>query len=315
MKSLRQHILDSPQLNPPMLVADIFPPLDKEVGPRKDLLMGKVLNAGAGNRDLTALARGEVTNQDIPQGLHSANIHIYSPLHEIPREDGYFDVIFCNAVLEHVANPEEVVREFARVCRARGLLYLCVPFMQPEHKDPTDFQRYTADGLIALVQRHGFAVETVEAVHSVYTTLAWMVICWLSASRCLRNVLLNWVLFRPLRYLSRHGREQVFAAASAYRILAVRNENTKPTGPPEELRPDIAVVMALREVAPAYDGPLSRDTALGAAGVDLDSISFFELVLAVERLAGTGLRKHDLDAAALATVGSLADLVQRMRGA
>src|SRR3712207_8365273 len=41
------------------------------------------------------------------------------------------------------SNPEEVMSEFRRVCRPGGLLYLCVPFMQPEHKDPGDFQRYT----------------------------------------------------------------------------------------------------------------------------------------------------------------------------
>jgi SAM-dependent methyltransferase len=215
-----------------MRESDLFPTLEEEVGRHKDLLVGKVLNAGAGHRDLAALVRGEVTNQDIPQGLHSANIHIYSPLHEIPREDGYFDVVFCNAVLEHVENPEEVIREFARVCRPGGLLYLCVPFMQPEHKDPTDFQRYTAEGLIALVQRQGFVVEKVEAMHNVYTTLAWLVLCWLSASRCLRNVLLNWILFQPLCYLSRHGKEQVFATASAYRVIARRLGQEPQAGTP-----------------------------------------------------------------------------------
>lgn len=225
MNSLRQRILDSPRLNPPMQDADLFHPLAQELGQHAALLKGRVLNAGAGNRDISAFVEGELTNQDIPQGLHNANIHILSPLHEIPREDGYFDVIFCNAVLEHVSNPDEIVAEFARVCRPGGHLYLAVPFMQPEHKDPTDFQRYTADGLVALVQRHGFVAEKVEPLHNVYTTLGWLVCSWLSASRCLRNVLLNWLLFQPLRYLSQHGREQVFATASAYRVIARRDSN------------------------------------------------------------------------------------------
>ena len=59
----------------------------------------------------------------------------------IPFEDDYFDAIICNAVLEHVADPQAVMAEFARVCRPGGFLYLAVPFMQPEHPDPTDFQR------------------------------------------------------------------------------------------------------------------------------------------------------------------------------
>jgi acyl carrier protein len=79
--------------------------------------------------------------------------------------------------------------------------------------------------------------------------------------------------------------------------------------------PTAVVVMALREVAPSYTGPLSFDTALGVEGVGLDSIGFFEFILTVERLSGTELRKESLDAAALATVGSFADLVERMRTA
>jgi ubiquinone/menaquinone biosynthesis C-methylase UbiE len=179
-----------------------------------------VLNAGAGHRDLGRWVDGEVVNQDIPQGLHNANIHIWSPLHAIPRDDETFDAIVCNAVLEHVRNPDEVLDEFRRVLKRGGHLYLCVPFMQPEHLDPTDFQRYTKDGLRALVERHGFEVVRLEGVHSVYHTLAWVVHEWLSSRDCWRNRLLRLALYPLLRQLSRRSREYVDSIASAYRVLA-----------------------------------------------------------------------------------------------
>jgi SAM-dependent methyltransferase len=207
-----------------MQVSELFPSLEREIGPWRKLLKGRVLNAGAGNRDLSPMVEGELTNQDIPQGLHNANIHIYSPLHRIPREDGYFDTVFCNAVLEHVINPEEIVAEFSRVCRPGGHLYLSVPFLQPEHKDPTDYQRYTADGLAALVSRHGFRSLAVEPVHNIYTTLGWITVAWLSFSDCRRNLLLRRLLYPLLRHLSIYSKEQVPAAASAYRVIAVRHE-------------------------------------------------------------------------------------------
>jgi SAM-dependent methyltransferase len=222
MKAILRAILNSKQLNPSLEPSEIFPSLEDELGSCRQLLKGRVLNAGAGNRDLSACVDGELTNQDIPQGLHNSNIHISSPLHLIPREDGYFDVIFCNAVLEHVENPGVVVEEFSRVCRAGGLLYLAVPFLQPEHKDPTDFQRYTADGLAALVESHGFAVEKVEPLHNIYTTLSWIITTWLSQEQRPRNLILKWMLYPALRYLCRHSKEQVFAAASAYRLIARR---------------------------------------------------------------------------------------------
>lgn len=280
---------------PALEVSEIFPPLEVEIGDYRSLLRGRVLNAGAGNRDLSALVDGELTNQDIPQGLHNANIHIYSPLHDIPRPDGYFDVVFCNAVLEHVANPEDVMCEFARICRPGGALYLCVPFMQPEHKDPTDFQRYTADGLAALARRHGFDVRAIEAVHNIYTTFAWLIIAWLSHRRCVRNALLRWIFYPLLRRLCRRSNEQVFAAASTYRLIATRGNPSL----------EAAVMQAVREVAPGYGGPLDPATPLGSEGVGLDSVGFLELVLAVEKCSGVHLRDASLTATALASPGSL----------
>ena len=136
---------------PTMTIAEIFPSIEGELSPYKEFFKGNILNAGAGNRDISHLVVGTLFNQDIPEGLHNANIHIYSPLHEIPKPSGFFDTIICNAVMEHVRNPHEVMDEFARVCKPGGCLYLGIPFMQPEHKDPTDFQRYTKDGICELV--------------------------------------------------------------------------------------------------------------------------------------------------------------------
>lgn len=208
--------------SPSLPVSEIFPSLEDELSGFSSFFKGRVLNAGAGHRDLSSLVDGELFNQDIPHGLHNKNIHIYSPLHEIPKPDGFFDAIICNAVLEHVANPDQVMQEFARVCRGGGALYLGVPFLQPEHKDPTDYQRYTADGLTRLAERHGFIVEKVEAVHNVYITFAWIVIQWLESRDSLRNTILKWVFYPLLRYLSKHSKEQVFSLASCYRVVARR---------------------------------------------------------------------------------------------
>ncbi len=208
------------RLAPRLSVAEIFPPIEDELGPYKAHFKGKVLNAGAGHRDIRHLIEGKLYNQDIPTGLHNANIDIYSPLHQIPMESNFFDAIICNAVLEHVENPQEVMNEFHRVCTVGGILYLCVPFMQPEHLDPTDFQRYTIAGLKRLVQQHGFEVLRAEGVHSVHTTLAWIFLEWLNAASTFEHFVLKWLFFPYLKRKCRRSRFHVHSLASAYRVLA-----------------------------------------------------------------------------------------------
>jgi len=208
---------------PRIATSDFFPSLEEEIGEHRRWLRGRVLNAGAGDRDISHLVDGELVNQDIAEGLHDAsNVDIFSPLHEIPVDDGHFDTVLCNAVLEHVRNPHEVMTEFARVTRSGGILYLVVPFMQPEHLDPTDFQRYTIDGLQELVRGHGYEVVEAGGVHSVYTTLGWIAMEWLAEVPGWRGWIGRWTILPALRRVSLRSNLHVHRLASAYRVIARR---------------------------------------------------------------------------------------------
>ena len=208
---------------PRIATSDFFPSLEEEIGEHRRWLTGRVLNAGAGDRDISHLVDGELVNLDIAEGLHDASgIHVFAPLHEIPVEDGHFDAVICNAVLEHVRNPEEALAEFRRVTRPGGILYLVVPFMQPEHLDPTDFQRYTVDGLKELVRRHGYEVVEADGVHSVYTTLGWIAMEWLAQVPGWRGWLGRWTILPALRRVSVRSRLHVHRLASAYRVIGRR---------------------------------------------------------------------------------------------
>ena len=69
-------------------------------------------------------------------------------------------------------------------------------------------------------------------------------------------------------------------------------------------RAEAAVLEALQNVLGA-EVFYSQATPLFDGGLDLDSIGFLELILAIEKKIGVGLRSEDLNGAALTTVNGL----------
>ncbi len=69
----------------------------------------------------------------------------------IPFLDNCFDLVICEAVLEHVPNPADIVSEIWRVLKPGGQVYVEIPFLQGFHADPHDYQRYTLPGIEQLM--------------------------------------------------------------------------------------------------------------------------------------------------------------------
>jgi len=156
-----------------------FQPLEWELDPVKSYFKGKVLNAGCGNRDLTDILKGfgadDVVNYDIESSIPGA---IIGSLVETPFEDNSFDAIICNAVLEHVPSIDSVMSELSRVLKPGGYFIAGVPYLQPFHLNPTDFRRYTKDGLIELGEIHGLQTVDVLPVHTIWQTVGWILWEW-----------------------------------------------------------------------------------------------------------------------------------------
>jgi SAM-dependent methyltransferase len=76
----------------------------------------------------------------------------------LPLLDDSVDTVTCNAVIEHVPNPANLVAEMARVLKPGGFAQLMVPFVFPFHAYPGDYQRYSESGILELTR----AFEQVE---------------------------------------------------------------------------------------------------------------------------------------------------------
>jgi ubiquinone/menaquinone biosynthesis C-methylase UbiE len=198
-----------------------WPPLEEELKDYLPYLKGKVLNAGSGKRDLSPFIDGEVFNQDLP-GSGALNLHLAGSIERIPKPDAFFDGIICNSVLYALESPFIVVKEFQRVLKPGGYLYICMPFMQPQ-LSAADYWRCGPQGLSQLVENNGFKVLKSGGVHSVYHTLGWLVHEWLRSSDCLMYKFLRAISYPVIRYLTKHSKTQVPSMASAYRVLAIKN--------------------------------------------------------------------------------------------
>lgn len=85
-----------------------------------------------------------------------ANVNAFGRLDRLPLADGCLDAILCTQVLEHLEWPRESVREFHRVLKPGGVLYLTAPMAQSEHQAPYDYFRYTSFGLRSICSDAGF---------------------------------------------------------------------------------------------------------------------------------------------------------------
>jgi SAM-dependent methyltransferase len=64
----------------------------------------------------------------------------------LPFPDGTFDGVLCEALLEHVRDPQAVIREMLRVLKVGGRALSSVPFVYPFHACPNDFYRWSVSG-------------------------------------------------------------------------------------------------------------------------------------------------------------------------
>ena len=102
-----------------------------------------------------------------------ANVDSFARLDRLPLSDEFMDAVLCTQVLEHLEWPREVVREFHRVLKPGGTLYLTAPMSQSEHQVPYDYFRYTSFGLRAICQGAGFEELEVKPFGGILTRLAY----------------------------------------------------------------------------------------------------------------------------------------------
>ena len=128
----------------------------------------------------------------------------------LPFEDGAFDAIVSDQVLEHIeGTPQSAVDELFRVLKPQGIALQTTCFINPVHKNPGDYWRFTPDALALMTREHGDILDVggwgnplvwlfvaLGLRHSPIPHARWHPAHWLATKNSSKWPIVTWVLSR-----------------------------------------------------------------------------------------------------------------------
>jgi ubiquinone/menaquinone biosynthesis C-methylase UbiE len=135
---------------------------------------GRLIDIGCGTKPYRKLLAPYVIEHigvDQKETMHDkANIDLWGTAYSIPSEDAYFDSALCTAVLEHLEEPLNALKECYRVLKPSGYAIYSIPFIWHLHEEPRDFYRYSKYGIKYLFEKAGFQLVEIRPLSGFWVT-------------------------------------------------------------------------------------------------------------------------------------------------
>ena len=192
---------------------------------------GRLLDYGSGGQPYRRLFEAQVDT------YVAADVAVYGdlvpeirlvPNEAIPCEDASFDTVVSSQTLEHVPDPDFYVSECARVIKPGGTLILTAPMQWRHHEVPYDYFRYTQFGLKLVLERHGFAVESIKSTGGTIALIAQIFLNFLNERQVYRPFLYK-IINRIALWLDRRypdGEDVINWMCIAKRVTAASDPET-----------------------------------------------------------------------------------------
>lgn len=140
----------------------------------KKYLRGKLIDIGCGVKpykvQLSSIVDEHIGVDHEGTSHDKSEIDLFGTAYSIPAENSSFDSAICTAVLEHLEEPEQAIRECHRVLKPGGVAIYSVPFIWHQHEAPRDFFRYSSYGLKYLFEKVGFEIIEIKPLSGFAVT-------------------------------------------------------------------------------------------------------------------------------------------------
>jgi len=177
---------------------------------------GKLLDVGCGDKPYYQIFSRKVDSY-VGLDLHGGDV-IGSAL-KLPFKNNSYDTVLSTQVIEHVIDPQIMIKEAYRVLKKNGYLILTAPLFWCLHEEPNDYFRFTKYSLSALLNKENFKIIYIKERGNWLITLGQMISIFLESS--FNRVLLKY----PKRFL------QLIIQYTCYRLSRIEKFNRNKQAP------------------------------------------------------------------------------------
>ena len=126
--------------------------------------------------DIGHLGDYSFKNKDVIRlNIHPGeDIDVVSDGNHYPFDNETFDKIMLRCLLEHVEDPNSILKEATRILKLEGKMVIEVPFINPIHAAPDDFYRFTPNGLKKIIEEQSLRIEKIFYVEDYNWAIKWI---------------------------------------------------------------------------------------------------------------------------------------------
>jgi len=121
-------------------------------------IKGKTLDIGGGTSKYRSIITPYVSEYLVSDLYQAKGVDFIEDARKLSHKDKTFDSILSFQTLEHIDDTRAVVKEMYRILKDGGVVITTVPFLHAQHGHPSDFHRFTTEGLKWYFEQEGFKI-------------------------------------------------------------------------------------------------------------------------------------------------------------